>query len=169
MGHHPASAGQGTRSVTNVKPQMTMATSVAPSPTATPTAPVDQRLAAVAVPRTDPFCFRMAPAADEADAPNNSLHHPRQRLRLIIDHPLRRLNEAARGHRDERKGPDPGAVLGALSVPAPVVRQIQAAGVTSLQGIADALNDRGIRTARGGAWHNSTVRNLLAREAAVTR
>ena len=32
-----------------------------------------------------------------------------------------------------------------------------------LQSIANALNDRGVRTARGGAWHNSTVRNLLAR------
>jgi hypothetical protein len=45
----------------------------------------------------------------------------------------------------------------------PVVRQIQAAGVTGLASIAKVLNDRGIRTARGGAWHNSTVRNLLAR------
>jgi hypothetical protein len=25
------------------------------------------------------------------------------------------------------------------------------------------LNARGIRTARGGEWHHSTVRNLLAR------
>lgn len=45
----------------------------------------------------------------------------------------------------------------------PVVRQIQAGGIASLQAIATALNERGIRTARGGAWHNSTVRNLLAR------
>ena len=45
----------------------------------------------------------------------------------------------------------------------PVVRQLQAAGVTSLRGIATGLDARGIRTARGGAWHNSTVRNLLAR------
>ena len=45
----------------------------------------------------------------------------------------------------------------------PIVRQIQAAGVSGLQNLADALNDRGVRTARGGAWHNSTVRNLLAR------
>ena len=44
-----------------------------------------------------------------------------------------------------------------------IVRQIQAAGVRGLQNIADALNDRGVRTARGGAWHNSKVRNLLAR------
>jgi len=44
-----------------------------------------------------------------------------------------------------------------------IVRQIQAAGVTSTRDIAAALNARGIRTARGGEWHHSTVRNLLAR------
>jgi hypothetical protein len=47
----------------------------------------------------------------------------------------------------------------------PVVRQIQAAGVTGLRGLAVALNDRGVRTARGGMWHASTVGNLLARGA----
>jgi len=46
---------------------------------------------------------------------------------------------------------------------APIVREIQAAGGKTLRGIADALNARGIRTARGGSWHASTVRNLLAR------
>jgi len=46
----------------------------------------------------------------------------------------------------------------------PVVRQIQAAGATSHRAIAKALNARGIRTARGGQWHVSTVQNLLARE-----
>jgi DNA invertase Pin-like site-specific DNA recombinase len=45
----------------------------------------------------------------------------------------------------------------------PIVRQIQAAGITSTRDIAAALNARGIRTARGGEWHHSTVRNLLAR------
>ncbi len=45
----------------------------------------------------------------------------------------------------------------------PVVRQIQSSGATNLRAIAEALNARGIRTARGGAWHDSTVRNLLAR------
>jgi DNA invertase Pin-like site-specific DNA recombinase len=45
----------------------------------------------------------------------------------------------------------------------PVVRQIQATGITALRGIGQALNDRGIRTARGGDWHSSTVRNPLAR------
>ena len=45
----------------------------------------------------------------------------------------------------------------------PVVRQIQASGATTLKAIAAALNARGIPTARGGQWHDSTVRNLLAR------
>jgi Recombinase len=33
--------------------------------------------------------------------------------------------------------------------------------------IAAVLNERRIRTARGGAWHDSTVRNLLARQQAA--
>jgi hypothetical protein len=45
----------------------------------------------------------------------------------------------------------------------PVVNAINASGVTSLAGIARALNNRGIRTARGGRWHVSTVANVLAR------
>jgi hypothetical protein len=45
----------------------------------------------------------------------------------------------------------------------PIVRQIQASGATTTRAIAAALNARGIRTVRGGAWHDSTVRNLLAR------
>ena len=46
----------------------------------------------------------------------------------------------------------------------PVVRQIQASGSTTLRAIAEALNARGIRTARGGVWHDSTVRNLLRQD-----
>jgi DNA invertase Pin-like site-specific DNA recombinase len=45
----------------------------------------------------------------------------------------------------------------------PIVREIQASGLTTLRDIAGALNARGIRTARGGAWHSTTVRNLLLR------
>jgi len=45
----------------------------------------------------------------------------------------------------------------------PIIRQLQAAGVTVPRAIAAALNARGIRTARGGEWHDTTVRNLLAR------
>ncbi len=45
----------------------------------------------------------------------------------------------------------------------PVVLEIQACGVKSLAALATALNSRGIPTGRGGGWHVSTVRNLLAR------
>ena len=45
----------------------------------------------------------------------------------------------------------------------PIVRDIQATGATTVRAIAEALNRRGIKTARGGDWHGSTVRNLLSR------
>jgi len=43
------------------------------------------------------------------------------------------------------------------------VRQLQAEGVTSLGALAAALNAQGIVTPRGGRWHASSVRNLMAR------
>ena len=46
----------------------------------------------------------------------------------------------------------------------PIVASIRASGVASLTGIAEALNARGIRTARGGAWYAGTVKNLLLRK-----
>jgi hypothetical protein len=36
-------------------------------------------------------------------------------------------------------------------------------GITDLRGLASALNVRGVRTARGGRWHVSNVRNVLRR------
>lgn len=47
----------------------------------------------------------------------------------------------------------------------PVVEAIRAAGATSPAAIAEALNARGIRSARGGRWHVSAVQNVLARTA----
>jgi DNA invertase Pin-like site-specific DNA recombinase len=47
----------------------------------------------------------------------------------------------------------------------PIVSALRASGVCSLAGIAAALNERGVRSARGGRWHVSSVRNLLARAA----
>ena len=45
----------------------------------------------------------------------------------------------------------------------PILREIQAAGITSLQGIADALNRRRILTMRGGTrWYPSQVSRLLS-------
>ena len=45
----------------------------------------------------------------------------------------------------------------------PIIKEIRAAGVTSLNGIAQALQARGVRTARGGRWHAQTVRNVMLR------
>ena len=45
----------------------------------------------------------------------------------------------------------------------PVIRQVAARGA-SLRQIADELNTRGIKTARGGLWYAATVRNVMARE-----
>lgn len=47
----------------------------------------------------------------------------------------------------------------------PIVRELQAQGISTTRAIADALNQRGVRTARGGGWHRSTVANLLRRQA----
>jgi DNA invertase Pin-like site-specific DNA recombinase len=49
----------------------------------------------------------------------------------------------------------------------PIISDIRASGATSLPAIARELNIRGIVTARGGAWHPSSVRNLLGRLAAL--
>ncbi len=45
----------------------------------------------------------------------------------------------------------------------PVVQAIRATGALTLASMATALNGRGIRSARGGKWHRSSVANLLAR------
>ena len=70
----------------------------------------------------------------------------------------RAAEAAVKAHAANRAGADQFAanVL-------PIAREIQKSGLTTLRDIAGALNARGIRTARGGAWHSSTVRNLLKR------
>jgi DNA invertase Pin-like site-specific DNA recombinase len=45
----------------------------------------------------------------------------------------------------------------------PIIASIRASGISGHAAIAEALNSRGISTARGGAWHATTVRRLLAR------
>src|SRR4051812_48141113 len=47
----------------------------------------------------------------------------------------------------------------------PVIRQIQATGVSTLADLAEALNARGVATARGRRWHAMSVRNVLMRGA----
>ena len=45
----------------------------------------------------------------------------------------------------------------------PVIQAIRATGALTLASMAMELNRRGIRSARGGKWHRSSVRNLLER------
>jgi DNA invertase Pin-like site-specific DNA recombinase len=45
----------------------------------------------------------------------------------------------------------------------PLIREIQASGITSANAIAGKLNDRGVRTARGGKWTHVQVGAALAR------
>jgi DNA invertase Pin-like site-specific DNA recombinase len=45
----------------------------------------------------------------------------------------------------------------------PTVQAIRASGIVTLASIAMELNRRKIRSARGGTWHRSSVRNLLER------
>ncbi len=52
---------------------------------------------------------------------------------------------------------------------APVIADIQRAGVTTLQGIADALNARGVKTARGRQWYAGTVRLVMQRADRLAR
>jgi len=49
----------------------------------------------------------------------------------------------------------------------PIVLEVRALGARGYGSIACALNRRGVRTARGGRWHVSTVQNLLARSRAA--
>ena len=75
-----------------------------------------------------------------------------------LGNPTNSAEAAAKGREVSIREADQfaGAVL-------PIVQAIQRAGVVSLRGIAVALNDRGVRTARAGRWQVSNVRNLLAR------
>jgi hypothetical protein len=45
----------------------------------------------------------------------------------------------------------------------PVLQAVRKSGASSLAEIANALNARGVRSAGGGLWQRSAVRNLLAR------
>lgn len=45
----------------------------------------------------------------------------------------------------------------------PIIREAQKAGASTLRQVAEALNARGIPTARGGQWHAQSVANVLQR------
>ncbi|WP_244521415.1 recombinase family protein [Bauldia litoralis] len=45
----------------------------------------------------------------------------------------------------------------------PIIECLRTSGIRDLRGLAAALNNRGVRTARGGRWHVSNVKNLVDR------
>lgn len=51
----------------------------------------------------------------------------------------------------------------------PIIKEAQKAGATSLRAVAEALNARGISTARGGSWHAMSVKNILDRAIELKR
>ena len=67
--------------------------------------------------------------------------------------PTRRTDAVARRLADQR-----------AAKTLPIVRELQASGIGTLQGMADALNARGVPTARGAQWYPTTVKNLLERD-----
>jgi hypothetical protein len=50
----------------------------------------------------------------------------------------------------------------------PVIDGIRKTGATTLEAMTQALNQRGIRSARGGRWYASSVSNFLARSARMS-
>lgn len=49
----------------------------------------------------------------------------------------------------------------------PLIREVQASGVTGPRAIARELERRGIKTPRGGDWSGTQVRNILKRTGAM--
>jgi DNA invertase Pin-like site-specific DNA recombinase len=111
----------------------------------------------------DPFMLHLYAALAEKE---RNLIANRTRAALAVrkaqgvklGNPVNLAAAGAKGAETQRAGADAFAanVL-------PIVRQIQATGARTARAVATALNERGVRTARGGEWHDSTVRNLLAR------
>jgi hypothetical protein len=45
----------------------------------------------------------------------------------------------------------------------PIIEELHVVGITSMRGIAAALDERGFSTARGGAWSPAQVQRLMKR------
>jgi len=56
-----------------------------------------------------------------------------------------------------------------MSGVAPIIQAIRSTGAVTLRDMTNALNQRGIRSARGGRWHVSSVLNVLTRARELER
>jgi hypothetical protein len=75
-----------------------------------------------------------------------------------LGNPTNFAQAAAKGRQISVEGADRSA-----ETIIPTIESIRRCGITSLRGVATALNNRGVRAARGGQWQASSVRNVLAR------
>ena len=75
------------------------------------------------------------------------------------------LRRAAKGNAASCKANTRNALTRARDL-ADTIEDLQANGFTTLTAMAGELNRRGIKTARGGAWHASSVANVRAKLAA---
>ena len=51
----------------------------------------------------------------------------------------------------------------------PIIGDIRAGGITSLNGVAEELNRRGVGTPRGGRWAAMTVRRVVERASGTAK
>ena len=112
---------------------------------------------------TDPFMLHIYAAIAEKE---RKLISERTKAALAVrkaqgaklGNPTNLAEAQAKGGRAARQAAD---VFAANVLP--IIEQVQASGATSYNAIANALNDRGVKTARGGTWAAATVRNVMLR------
>lgn len=110
----------------------------------------------------DPFTLHLWAALAEKERSlialrtRDSLRAKRERGEPLGSPNIAEVAKAGTARRQTQADEHAGRVM-------PIIAEIKRAGVTTLQGIADALNARGVRSARGGRWHPSTVRDVIRR------
>ncbi|WP_245183172.1 MULTISPECIES: recombinase family protein [unclassified Haematospirillum] len=130
----------------------------------------DVRFVACDMPEADPFRLHIEAAIAEEEARKIS-----QRTKAALAAAKARgvklggyrgyeLTEDQRGRGLERSAEvrASGANQRAVSL-LPIISTIRAEGITSMGGIAKALNDRNVPTPAGGQWHPMSVSRLLRR------
>lgn len=81
---------------------------------------------------------------------------------LKLGNPTNTAEAAARGRKISIREADRFA-----QTVLPIIASIQRSGITSPRGLAIALNNRGVRTARNGQWQVSNASNILGRQASA--
>jgi DNA invertase Pin-like site-specific DNA recombinase len=111
-------------------------------------------------PDVDPFVLHLYAALAEKERAMIS-RRTKDALRaakargVVLGNP--RLSEA----REAAKVSQRAAKAGHESKVRPIIDEIKRSGAVTLRAIADALNARGVQTARGGRWHAESVARVL--------